>query len=210
MQVTKYGHSCVRFDDGDRSLVIDPGAFSELEPALDGVGAILVTHEHMDHLHTDRVRAALNADSSLRLYAPQPVLDALGDVGDQGVAVHGGESLMVAGFEVRTFGDQHAVIHPLVPVVANVGFFLDGVYHPGDSLIVPPFDVQVLLLPAMAPWAKISEIVDYAVAARAPKIRPIHDFLVKDVYFSLLRNILEPIVGRFGLEYDSFDAPVSV
>jgi hypothetical protein len=117
---------------------------------------------------------------------------------------------MVAGFEVRTFGDQHAVIHPLVPVVANVGFFIDGVYHPGDSLIVPPFDVQVLLLPAMAPWATISEIVDYAVAVRAPKIRPIHDFLVKDVYFALLRNVLDPIVGRFGLEYDSFDAPVSV
>jgi L-ascorbate metabolism protein UlaG (beta-lactamase superfamily) len=211
VQVTKFGHSCVRFDDGERSLVVDPGAFSDVDAALDGVGAILITHEHMDHVNVEKVRAAVAADSGLRVHAPQPVLDSLGDVGDQGIAVHGGESLMVAGFDVQTFGDQHAVIHPLVPVVANVGYFVGGsVYHPGDSLVVPPFDVELLLLPAMAPWAKISEIIDYAVAARAPKIRPIHDFLVKDVYFGILVNTLKPIIERFGLTYEAFDEPVSV
>ena len=28
MQLTKFTHACVRLDDGDRSLTIDPGAFS--------------------------------------------------------------------------------------------------------------------------------------------------------------------------------------
>ena len=31
MQLTKFTHSCVRLDDGDRRLVIDPGVFSEVE-----------------------------------------------------------------------------------------------------------------------------------------------------------------------------------
>ncbi len=159
---------------------------------------MLITHEHMDHVNV--------GEGARPRSPPTPVCGCtrrsrfstpLGDLGDQAIAVHGGESLMVAGFDVQTFGDQHAVIHPLVPVVANVGYLIGGsVFHPGDSLVVPPFDVELLLLPAMAPWAKISEIIDYAVAARAPKIRPIHDFLVKDVYFGILLNTLKPIVER--------------
>jgi len=50
MQLTKFTHSCVRFDDADRSLVIDPGVFSEVDEALDGAGAVLITHEHPDHI----------------------------------------------------------------------------------------------------------------------------------------------------------------
>ena len=211
MQLTKFGHSCVRFDDGDRSLVIDPGAFSNVDAALDGVDAILVTHEHMDHLDVDKVSAALRADSRLRIHAPQAVLDKIDGIGEQGVAVRGGESFDAAGFAIRTFGDQHAVIHPLVPCVANVGYLVaDTVYHPGDSLVIPPFGMSTLLLPAMAPWAKVSEIIDYAVAARAAHVHPIHDFLVKDVYFGVLVNNMKPIIEPFGIEYRSFQDPISV
>lgn len=211
MQVTKYGHSCVRFDDGDRSLTIDPGSFSAVDAALDGVHAILVTHEHPDHIDAAKIRAAAQADSALPVYAPQGALDAIGGLGDQGIAVRGSESFEAAGFDLRTFGDQHAVIHPQVPVIANVGFLVNGsVYHPGDSLVVAPFEMSTLLLPAMAPWAKLSEIVDYAVASRARHVHPIHDFLVKDVYFGLLRNVMGPIIEPFGIEYSSFDEPISV
>ena len=49
MQLTKFTHACVRLDDGNRSLVIDPGVFSEVEAALDGVSTVLITHEHVDH-----------------------------------------------------------------------------------------------------------------------------------------------------------------
>ena len=41
MQLTKYTHSCVRIDDGDRALVIDPGMFSETAIALDDAHAVL-------------------------------------------------------------------------------------------------------------------------------------------------------------------------
>ena len=98
-----------------------------------------------------------------------------------------------------------------MPYIANVGYLVDeSVYHPGDSLVIPPFDVSTLLLPAMAPWAKVGEIIDYTVAARAPKVHPIHDFLVKDAYFTILVNTLKPIVEPFGIEYSSFDEPISV
>lgn len=211
MQLTKFRHSCVRFDDGDRTLVIDPGVFSDVDAALDGADAVLVTHEHADHLDADRVRAALAGDARLRVWAPASVAGTLAEFGEQVVAVGPDEAFDAAGFSIRTFGHQHAVIHPLVPVIANVGYLVeDAVFHPGDALTVPPVPVSTLLLPAMAPWSKVSEVIDYTVAVRAPKAYPIHDVLVTDVYGSVLRSNLAPIVGRFGIELEAFDESVTV
>ena len=38
MELTKHGHACVVLSDGDRRLVIDPGAFTD-PAALDGADA---------------------------------------------------------------------------------------------------------------------------------------------------------------------------
>jgi L-ascorbate metabolism protein UlaG (beta-lactamase superfamily) len=213
MQLTKYGHSCVRLDDGDRSLVIDPGAFSDTAAALDGAQAVLVTHEHRDHLDPDRLRAAAQADPRLRIWAPAPVAATLTELGEQVVAVGAGERFEAAGFAVRTFGGQHALIHPLIPIVANVGYLVDdAVYHPGDALVVPPDPVRALLLPSMAPWARVGELIDFAIAVRAPRAYPIHDALVKDdLYTAILRTNLIPLLERYDLEFTPWGGgPVSV
>ena len=206
MQLTKHGHSCVRFDDGDRTLVVDPGSFSDVDAALDGAQGVLITHEHRDHLDPDRLRAAARADPQLRVWAPASVAEALADLGEQVTAVGAGESFEAAGFAVRTFGGQHALIHPLIPIVANVGYLVnEAVYHPGDSLIVPSVAVETLLLPSMAPWARISDLIDFAVAVRAPKAFPIHDFLVKpDVYTGLLQTGLIPILERYEVAFQQW------
>ena len=43
-------------------LVIDPGTFSDAAAALHGATAVMVTHEHSDHLDVDAIRAALSSD----------------------------------------------------------------------------------------------------------------------------------------------------
>ena len=43
------------------------------------------------------------------------------------------------------------------------------VYHPGDSLTLPPADVDLLLLPVSAPWLKVSECIDFARDVGAPR-----------------------------------------
>lgn len=200
MQLTKFSHSCVRFDDGDRSLVVDPGVFSEVDAALDGAGGVLITHEHPDHLDADRLRAAAARDPRLRIWAPAGVASSLGDLGEQVVAVSPGESITAAGFSVRAFGGQHAVIHPSIPVIANVAYLIeDAVYHPGDSLIVPSVSVPVLLAPIHAPWSKVAEVIDFVVSVRATRTFQIHDALLNDAGL----GIVESNVTRIGAEHGS-------
>ncbi|MDI5943191.1 MBL fold metallo-hydrolase, partial [Micromonospora sp. DH15] len=49
MQLTKYAHSCLRVEHDGGVLVVDPGVFSD-PGALDGADAVLITHEHPDHV----------------------------------------------------------------------------------------------------------------------------------------------------------------
>ena len=52
MRLTKFGHACVRLEHDGQVVVLDPGAFTERE-AVDGATAVLVTHQHLDHLHLE-------------------------------------------------------------------------------------------------------------------------------------------------------------
>jgi L-ascorbate metabolism protein UlaG (beta-lactamase superfamily) len=201
-RLTKFTHSCVRLDDGARSLVIDPGVFSEVDAALDGAGGVLITHEHVDHLDEQKVRAAAKADPALRIWAPAAVANTLADLGEQVVAVAPGEVFDAAGFSIEAFGGQHAVIHPTIPVISNVCYLVDGtLYHPGDSFIVPTKPVQVLLAPINAPWSRVAEVIDFTVAVRAPRAFPIHDALVNELGLPVIEGHLTRIGAQYGVEY---------
>jgi hypothetical protein len=50
--------------------------------------------------------------------------------------------------------------------------------HPGDSLFVPEEKVDVLAMPTMAPWMKISEAIDYLRAVKPRLSFPIHNALL--------------------------------
>jgi L-ascorbate metabolism protein UlaG (beta-lactamase superfamily) len=202
MQLTKFGHSCVRIADGDRRLVLDPGGFSQVDAALDGVDEVLITHEHADHIDVERVAAAAKRNPRLRIWAPAPVAALLPQMQDQIVVVAPGQEHEVAGFAVRTFGGQHALIHPSIPVIANVGFLLDeAVYHPGDSLFVPPVPVRTLLLPMHAPWNNGADVIDFAISVRAPVVHQIHDGLLQNAGISLIEGLILRVAGPHGVDF---------
>jgi L-ascorbate metabolism protein UlaG (beta-lactamase superfamily) len=202
MQLTKFGHSCVRVDDGDRSLVVDPGVFCAVDDALDGVSNVLLTHEHPDHVDVERVRAAAQRDPRLRIWAPPSVGTSLGDLGEQLVAVSPGETFTVAGFAIRAFGGQHAVIHTSIPVIANVGYLIDDtIYHPGDSFAVPTAPVRTLLVPIHAPWSKVAEVIDFVIAVRARTVHQIHDAMLNDIGLGMVEGHVTRIGAQYGSEY---------
>ena len=59
----------------------------------------------------------------------------------------------------------------------NAGYVIgDGAfYHPGDALFVPDEDIDVLGLPAGAPWMRTGEAVDFMRAVKPRVAVPIHE-----------------------------------
>ena len=196
MQLTKQGHSCVRLAEDGPALVIDPGGFTEPE-AVAGAAAVLITHEHPDHFDEGHVRAALDADPGVEIWTLASVATQLAAAYPGRVHTVGhGDTFTAAGFEVQVHGELHAVIHPDIPRITNVGYLVDGgkVFHPGDALTVPDHAVETLMLPVMAPWSKISEVIDYVREIRPQRAYDIHDALLTD----LARPIYDNQIGALG------------
>jgi L-ascorbate metabolism protein UlaG (beta-lactamase superfamily) len=192
VKLTKHEHACVVFEKDGASFVIDPGSFSPgATEIIAGAEAILITHEHMDHLHQEAIGAALKARPELRIYAPGALAGTFGQNLEQFTAVEAGDELTVAGFSVAVHGTTHAVIHPDIPTIANVGYLVDGsVYHPGDAYYVPDAAVSTLLLPTSGPWMKLGEAADYVRAVRPEQIIQIHELLLSDIGLYLASSLL--------------------
>jgi L-ascorbate metabolism protein UlaG (beta-lactamase superfamily) len=181
MRLTKFTHACVRLEDGDRALVIDPGIWAE-PPALDRAAAVLITHEHDDHMDPGMLSAALAANPGLAVYAPEAAAGRLSALGSAVVTVSVGDTFTAAGFEVRAVGGRHAVTYENYPDCANLGYVVDGgLYHPGDSLHRPDVDVDTLLVPAAAPWLKLAEALDFVRDIAPRRAYPIHDAALSEI-----------------------------
>jgi L-ascorbate metabolism protein UlaG (beta-lactamase superfamily) len=196
MRLTKYGHSCVRIERDGAVLVIDPGAFSEPE-ALDGVDAVLITHEHFDHLNVDALADALGKRPTVTVHTHPDVLPKLDALAGAVTTVSSGESFTAAGFAVRAYGGLHAEIHRDLPRVANLGFLVeDAVYHPGDSFDVPAdANVETLFVPISAPWLKLSEAVDFVRAVAPRRAYALHDCLLSDAGFLVTDKNMATLSG---------------
>jgi L-ascorbate metabolism protein UlaG (beta-lactamase superfamily) len=192
MKLTKHEHACVVLEKDGTSIVIDPGSFSSgAAEIIAGADTILITHEHMDHVNEAAVNGALAARPDLQVYAPAALAGLFAAHEDQFTAVAAGVELTLGSFAVTVHGSEHAVIHPDIPVIANVGYLIDGsLYHPGDAYYVPEVPVSVLLLPTSGPWMKIGEAADYVRAVRPQQIVQIHEMLLSDIGLFLADNLL--------------------
>lgn len=161
MLLTKFGHACVTLDKGEGRLVVDPG---ELTPqdVTPGAHAILVTHGHPDHFSEQKLRAALAADPSLRIFAHASVAERLTGLAGSVVVVADGDRFTTAGFDVEVHGAWHATVHRDLARIPNVGFLLDGeLLAPGDALMLPARRVRTVLAPVHAPWSRTADVIDW-------------------------------------------------
>jgi L-ascorbate metabolism protein UlaG (beta-lactamase superfamily) len=181
MRITKFTHACLRVEHDGGVLVIDPGVFSEPE-ALDGADAVLITHEHFDHVDIEALRAL--KQPALTVHTHADVEAQLTDLDADVYAVEPGDTFVAAGMTVRAHGGRHAVIHPDIPRVVNVGFVIDTpdgpLYHPGDAFHVPDEEIATLFVPVSAPWLKLAEAIDFTRAVAPQRAFALHDSLLVD------------------------------
>ena len=175
MEINKYGHCCLHVVDGPANILIDPGTFSAGFEGLTGLTAVLVTHQHPDHLDRDRLPALLAGNPGVSLYSDEATAGQLADAGIDATAVHAGDQLDV-GTTVQVVGRDHAIIHVDLPVISNVGYLVGGrLFHPGDSLAVPEQDVEILAVPASAPWMAVKEAIEFFRAVDPAVAFPVHE-----------------------------------
>ena len=202
MRITKFGHACVRIEHEGTTVVLDPGVFTERE-ALDGADAILITHEHADHYLPEHLRAVDTPVWTIDAVAAKIRQDAP-DVFERTTIVAPGDHFDV-GIPVTAVGELHAVIHPELPRFHNSGFVLtlgeQKVYHPGDALTGPGTDVDVLFAPASAPWARVSELIDFVREVKAPTSIAIHDRIYSEAGHGVMDNLLGGFLADSGQEF---------
>ncbi|WP_129336982.1 MBL fold metallo-hydrolase [Cellulomonas endophytica] len=200
--LTHWGHSCVRLDLPGGALVLDPGGFSDVDAALDGATAVLVTHDHFDHVQAEPLAAWLAGDAgaAVHVWGPAAVVDALVAAGvpsDRAHAVRPGDTVEAAGATVQVLGGRHAVIHPDLPGLDNVGYLVEGVLHPGDAYTLPPEGTAVatLLVPVGGPWLKLEHAIDYVRAVGPDRVVPIHEAVLSEPGQGLARTLLTNLGG---------------
>src|SRR5919202_4940669 len=81
VQIVHLGQSCVLVETGAARLLLDPGVYSTGFAELTELDAILVTHQHPDHLDLERLPALLAANPAAGLLVDAGSAPMLVDAG---------------------------------------------------------------------------------------------------------------------------------
>lgn len=82
MKISKHIHSCLLVEDQGKTILIDPGNYTFEEGGLDvkkleKLDAILITHEHLDHMYPPLIKKILEKFSEVKIYSNEAVKKVL-------------------------------------------------------------------------------------------------------------------------------------
>ena len=181
MRLTHLGHACLLVELGDERILIDPGTFTAGFEELRDLSAIVVTHQHPDHLDPERFPDLVRANEGARLLCDPGSVEVLAALGIEGQA-HDGET-SIGEVTLTPVGQTHALIHDDLPRIPNVGVVLRAegepvLFHPGDAVDQDPGEIDVLAFPLNAPWQRSREMTGFLRRLNPQQAVPIHDGLL--------------------------------
>ena len=200
MRLTHLGHACVLLELADTRVLVDPGTFAEDFSEVRDLAAVVITHQHPDHLDPTRFPGLLAANPDAVVLCDPMSVEVLARLGVE-AREHAGEATTVGGVTITPFGDQHALIHHDLPRITNVGVRLEAegepsFFHPGDALDAEPGQVDVLAFPLQAPWQRSRDMTAFLRRIGAPHAVPVHDGLLqprgRDLYLGQAGQLGSP------------------
>lgn len=209
MKLTKYRHACFTVEENGQVLIVDPGAFSTDFIAPSNVAVVIITHEHPDHFDPERLAEIMDKNPEAMIFSPHPISDKLEAFNHRPVTA--GETVEIGPFSLSFHGGQHATIHEKFPALENVGVLInDLVYYGGDSFTLPGQSVDTLLLPASAPWMKISESMNFLGAVKPRLAIPTHDAILSVEGQEIADRLLGNTAKDIGCDYKRPDATIEI
>lgn len=175
MHIEKFGHACLLLETPNARVLVDPGTFSAGFEQVRGLTALAFTHAHADHIDEARVPDLVAANPQATVIADPATAKVLARLGIKAEVADPGQVFDV-GERLEVIGENHALIHNDIPVIPNAGFlFAERLFHPGDALTVPERDVEILAVPVVAPWMRVSEGIEFLRAVSPSVAIPIHE-----------------------------------
>lgn len=197
MKLTKFEHACFILEEQGKQLVVDPGTFTTLAET-ESAEALVITHEHGDHYAKMNVQVLQNSNTELQFFTTA----AVASKEQKAITPELGQVYQTSTFSLTFFGGSHAQIHPDYPAIDNFGVCINNrIYYPGDSFTLPNQPVEVLLVPAAAPWMKTAEAMDFITAVKPKLVIPTHDAVLSDAGINFTDNWLKQATEKIGATY---------
>jgi len=204
MNILKYEHACFTVEKDKKLLVIDPGEFATDFIAPENVVAVVVTHEHSDHLDTEQLASIIDKNPEAVIFGPDAVTSKLETLASHTVTT--GDVIAVGPFSLEFHGGHHAIIHESIPAIPNLGVFINElIYYPGDAFTLTHKPVDTLALPVAAPWLKIGEVIDFLTLINPRVAFPTHDKILSNTGKELVDRILEGTAKTRGIMYQRIE-----
>lgn len=208
MKITKHSHACLLLEVGGRTLLIDPGAYTDDVPSPQNLDAIVVTHAHDDHCFEARLEPLLANNPATEIFGPQEVIDRLLRASEPSISkalkhvtVHG-DHYEIGPFQLDFVGDLHQEIHRSIPLLQNCGVLVNAtLYYPGDSYTPCDLAYQVLACPSSAPWLRIADVIDFLDEMRPERCFATHNALLSDRGHALQNSRIREVTERHGGEF---------
>ena len=199
MKVTKLGHCAMVLEIDGVKILTDPGSFTaQAQEKVSGLDAVVFTHEHQDHYHTDSLKKIIANNPTALIIGNQTMAKLIGEslADTQVVVVGDGQSTTVKDVKVEGYGRDHALVYPPdAGLCENTAYFIgDKFYFPGDNFHNPGKKVDVLALPVAGPWMKISDAVDFAKLLKPRAAFGVHDGTIQPFFRGYVGMLLKNFV----------------
>lgn len=202
MKIKKVGHCCLLVQTDTLTILTDPGAFSDGQNSITGVDLILITHEHIDHLHVDSLKEVLKNNPQAQAVTNSAVGKKLDEVGIAYSLLEGREKKDISNVSLEAFDCKHEEIFEELGQVQNTGYFIDDkLFYPGDSFCNPNKSIAILALPVAGPWCKVSDAVRYALTVKPAKAFPVHDGQLQTERIGSSHKIPEKVLSENGIQF---------